>query len=141
SYILRYDGVQWVRAYTDTWELDRLYINSQTDGWGISFVSRVIAHYDGTQFTQVSNPATSYPLSISMVSQYDGWIVGGAGTMLHYVDTTPTSTPTTTASTTSTPTATPSTMPFTDVHDNDYFDHALCHFYRRVITPYCGDTT
>jgi hypothetical protein len=155
SYVLRYDGSQWMRVLTNTWQLDRLSMLTASEGWAMSSVTRDIAHYDGVQWSLVPNPATSYIDSIYMVSPYDGWIVGGAGTTLHYVDTPPTATATATVSATptrtatgapgltatATATATACAMPFTDVQSTDYFFVPVRYLYcRGVISGYADNT-
>ena len=49
TYILRYTGTQWSRVFTNAMQINRLYMLTATDGWGMSGISGVIAHYDGTE--------------------------------------------------------------------------------------------
>jgi len=150
TYVLRYDGVSWRWAYTNTYNLDRMYMFSQTDGWAISqdVAPYAITHFDGNAFTPVNNPATTFLNSIDMVSQQEGWIVGGGGTMLYYFDpSTPTPTPSTTATRTPTPTsvasvtATPCPMNFSDVHPTDFFYESVRYLYcAGVISGYSDGT-
>jgi len=127
TYVLHYTGTQWTRVFTNAMQLNRLYMLTATDGWAISGISGVIAHYDGTDFTPVNNPGTHFINGINMLSQNEGWIVGGGGTTLHYLDTPPTPSPT----------ATPCPMSFTDVHETDYFYEAVRYLYcRGVVSGY-----
>jgi hypothetical protein len=154
TYVLRYDGLSWRWAYTSTYNLDRMHMFSSTNGWAISqdVAPYAITHFDGTGFTPVNNPATTFLNSIDMVSPHEGWIVGGAGTMLYYFEPatpTPSSTATPTATLTRTPsptsvasvTATPCPMSFSDVHPTDFFYEPVRYLYcSGVISGYSDGT-
>src|SRR5687767_3963638 len=133
TYILRYDGTQWTRQPDVPVQIDRMYLLSETDGWGVGYDT--IAHYDGTTFNPVSTTSIGMK-SVFMLSPTEGWIVGGGNdinnnpfsVMLRYSDeTTPTVPPTSTAMPTVTntvaPTSTatqppPCTIKFSDVDEN-----------------------
>ncbi|MBF6613144.1 MAG: S-layer homology domain-containing protein [Chloroflexi bacterium] len=170
TYIVRYDGAQWTRAYTSTYPLDRIFILSPTDGWATGSVPSTITHYDGTGFTPVDNPTNQSLHGIYMLSASDGWIVGDAGTMLHYTDDgTPSATSTGTATGTATTqptetgtasptgtatalmttaTATASATPqacsiqFTDVPPSStFYSYVQCLACRGIMSGYeCGGT-
>lgn len=151
TYVLRYDGASWRRAYTNTLAIYRIYMLSSTEGWAVGAQEGgpTISYYNGTDFQQIASPTTNPLNSISMASPTDGWIVGNYGTMLHYYDDTASPTPSATSTGTRTPTSTPSatatptTCPitFTDVQPTDYFYAAVRYLYcHGVISGYADNT-
>lgn len=107
TYVLHYDGLSWTWAYTNTYGIQRFYMFSPTSGWAIGNPAGkpYIVRFDGTNFVPVPHSGVESLNGIDMVSEYEGWIVGAAGTMLHYLKTLPT--PTATSTATRTRTATP----------------------------------
>jgi photosystem II stability/assembly factor-like uncharacterized protein len=124
TYVMRYNGIQWYRAYTLTQQIDRMYMFSPNEGW-MSGPDREILHFLNGNFTsEYTAMNTDFLASIFMVSPSDGWAVGHSGIMVHYSDdgtpgptatggpatATTTSTATRTATATS-PAASPTTSP------------------------------
>jgi photosystem II stability/assembly factor-like uncharacterized protein len=140
NYVLHYDGVNWTWQFTPTFQLHRIFMLASNDGWAIG--PNTIAHYDGTDFTPVNNPAPSW-LSLNgifMRTPTDGWIVGEEGVMLHSYDTAGTPTPTNTPSA-PTPTPTPCTISFSDVPPNHtFYPFIRCLACRGIIGGYADGT-
>jgi photosystem II stability/assembly factor-like uncharacterized protein/ribosomal protein L30/L7E len=155
NYVLHYNGVNWTWQYTPTFQLHRIYMLSSTDGWAIG--PTTIAHYDGTGFTAVNNPAPSwlYLTGLFMRTATDGWIVGEQGVMLHSYEVSPTPTSTSTPTPTATPTNTPSpgasptvtttptacTVQFTDVPTtHPFYPYIRCLACRGILGGYSDGT-
>ena len=165
TYVFRYDGIEWRRAYTNNLGLFRLYMFSPNDGWGVGGSEGVssIAYFNGTDFAAVPCPTNNFLSAIWMSSRYDGWIVGDRGTLIHYTDSTPTptSSATTTPIATATPsptrastvtgtatpvgtpsaTATPCSIGFTDVLPTDFYYQAVRYLYCNGVISGYGDNT
>jgi hypothetical protein len=176
TYLVRYDGVQWTRAYTLTQSLYRLYMLSSSEGWLTGYMQggpdnphgEIVRFLDGNFTTDYRAPDFEYISGIFMISNTEGWAVGDAGLMVHYVDDAPTptatmpatatssSTPTSsrtatsvsgspTASATSIPistaTSTACTISFTDVpQDNTFYAFIRCLVCRGIISGYDDGT-
>ena len=164
TYLLKFNGTEWVRQDDIPFQIDKMFISSATDGWGVGYDT--IAHYDGTTFIPVIHQSQGMK-SVFMVSSTDGWIVGGGNdinnnpfsVMLRYSeDATPTVGPTSTgtavptASNTVVPTATsvttttatppaPCTIEFSDVDQNNTFYASIqCLACRGIISGYSDGT-
>jgi hypothetical protein len=177
TYVVRYDGVEWTRAYTLPQSLYRLYMVSPTEGWFTGYMQggpdnphgEIVHFFDDYFSTDYIAPDFQYISGIFMLSNTEGWAVGDAGLMVHYVDdtapsptatmpatatssstATPSRTATTvagspTASTTSIPvatsTATACVISFTDVPpDNTFYTFIRCLVCRGVISGYNDGT-
>jgi hypothetical protein len=80
--ILHYDGVNWsvFTTISGHHEFFGIKMISASDGWA---VGDIIAHWDGTSWTQVAGPYNSYLWSVDFKG-LSGWAVGYDGSILHY---------------------------------------------------------
>jgi uncharacterized repeat protein (TIGR01451 family) len=91
GFILHYTGGDWVSVQTNfDSPINGIHMLSASSGWGVTYKGQVI-RYDGSWFVH-STPASASLDDVFMLSETDGWAVGGpvligsslVGTILRY---------------------------------------------------------
>jgi len=68
------------RATTSLWSVSPV---SAADAWIVG-VGGTLLHWDGSHWSQVTNPTDQNLYSVAMVSATEGWAVGQNGAILRY---------------------------------------------------------